>query len=134
MLSNTPIAYEYLAAKLQQNAMVLAITVAMVALSTCLLLRHVHRYSPKATERINNIPEVGFWKALDSLRVQYALTTREYDMLVYLSHGYSRPYIEKSLCIARNTVKTHISHLYRKLGVGTQDELIDLVISTRIDR
>lgn len=58
------------------------------------------------------------------------LTPRERDVLGLLASGYSRPYIAKTLYLADGTVKTHIKHIYGKLGVSSQDELIVLVRQT----
>ena len=55
------------------------------------------------------------------------LTPREHDVLALLASGYSRPYIAKTLYLADGTVKTHIRHIYGKLGVNSQDELIEFV-------
>ena len=35
-------------------------------------------------------------------------------------------YIEKQLFISKNTVATHIRHIYGKLGIHSKEELIDL--------
>lgn len=58
---------------------------------------------------------------------RYGLTKREGEVLSYLAKGYSRPYIEKKLYISKGTAKTHIFHVFQKLGVSSQDELLDLV-------
>ena len=34
--------------------------------------------------------------------------------------------MEEALVISRNTVKTHVRHIYAKLGCHSQQELIDL--------
>ena len=41
-----------------------------------------------------------------------------------LAEGYSRPYIAKMLYISVDTVKVHVKHIYAKLGIGSQDDLI----------
>lgn len=55
------------------------------------------------------------------------LTERETDILYYLSLGYSVKKIAATLYISANTVATHSSRLYRKLGVHSRQELIDRV-------
>ena len=37
------------------------------------------------------------------------------------------PFIQEKLVLSRNTVKTHVANIYGKLGVHSQQELIDLV-------
>ena len=44
-----------------------------------------------------------------------------------LARGRNVPFIEEELIISRNTIKTHVKHIYQKLDVHSQQELIDLV-------
>ena len=55
------------------------------------------------------------------------LSPRETDVMVLLAQGRTRLYIQEELFIAENTVKTHIAHIYKKLGVGNRQELLDMV-------
>ena len=48
-------------------------------------------------------------------------------MLYYLGRGYNHTYIAKKLYISENTVRTHVRHIYGKLGISSREELIDLV-------
>ena len=61
----------------------------------------------------------------------YGLTAREAEVFAYLAHGRSRPYIADALFVTTGTVKTHTTHIYRKLEVGSKQELIDLYESFR---
>lgn len=54
------------------------------------------------------------------------LTPRETDVLVLLAEGRDGPYIQDALGISRNTFKTHALHIHQKLGVGSQQDIIDL--------
>lgn len=54
---------------------------------------------------------------------EYCLSSRESQVLACLARGMSIPRIEKELVISTNTVKTHVSHIYRKLGIHSRDEL-----------
>ena len=58
---------------------------------------------------------------------QYGLTEREADVFGYLARGRNVPFIEEELVISRNTIKTHIRHIYQKMELHSQQELIDLV-------
>lgn len=53
----------------------------------------------------------------------YDLTRREEEILGLLLDGYAQADLPTELCIAENTVKTHVRHIYRKLGVRSRDEL-----------
>ena len=46
------------------------------------------------------------------------LTEREREVLVLVAEGLSAPAIGKRLHLAPGTVKTHLGHLYEKLGVS----------------
>lgn len=55
------------------------------------------------------------------------LSPRERDVLELLARGRNNAHIQEELVLSRNTVKSHIRHVYAKLGVHSQQELIDLV-------
>jgi DNA-binding CsgD family transcriptional regulator len=57
----------------------------------------------------------------------YLLSRREIDVLACLARGHNASYICKHLYIAEGTAKTHIRHIYRKLNVHSQHELMELV-------
>ena len=60
---------------------------------------------------------------------KYNLTKQETNIFIMLARGRNLKYIAEDLCISGHTVKTHIYHIYRKLNIHTQQELIDLVES-----
>lgn len=64
---------------------------------------------------------------------RYGLTSREVEVLGLVARGRNAPFIEEHLVISRNTVKSHVKNVYRKLGVHTNQELIDLVSQARAD-
>ncbi len=64
--------------------------------------------------------------------VSYDITPREFDVVVYTYRGYSARKIAETLLVSESTVKAHLSHCYRKLGIHTKQELIALVDSYRI--
>ena len=49
---------------------------------------------------------------------------REREVLQLLSQGHSNKDIAQSLCIAEDTVKTHIRHILEKLGVQSRTQAI----------
>lgn len=57
---------------------------------------------------------------------EFGLTAREREAFVLLAHGRNGRYIMDHLVISRNTAKSHIKHIYSKLGVHSHQELIDL--------
>ncbi len=48
-------------------------------------------------------------------------------MFKLLAKGRNVPFIEEELVISRNTIKTHIKHIYQKMDLHSQQELIDMV-------
>jgi two-component system nitrate/nitrite response regulator NarL len=46
------------------------------------------------------------------------LTAREYDVLRLTAEGYSAPEVAEQLFVGVTTVKTHLQHVYEKLGVS----------------
>lgn len=57
---------------------------------------------------------------------RFALTERETDVFKLLAKGRNVPFIEEELVISRNTIKTHIKHIYQKMDLHSQQELIDM--------
>ncbi|NTW28647.1 MAG: hypothetical protein HGA39_04710 [Coriobacteriia bacterium] len=58
---------------------------------------------------------------------KYSLTPREQEVLALLAKGRNAEYVQKALVISVFTAQTHIRHVYKKLGVHSQQKLIDLV-------
>jgi DNA-binding CsgD family transcriptional regulator len=42
-----------------------------------------------------------------------------------LLRGYTAPYIAEKLFVTSRIIKTHLTHIYRKVGVSGRQELID---------
>ncbi|MCI2242605.1 response regulator transcription factor [Adlercreutzia faecimuris] len=57
----------------------------------------------------------------------YGLTTRELDVLRLLARGRTSPVIQERLVVSHNAVKSHVRHIYAKMGVHSQQQLIDVV-------
>ena len=55
----------------------------------------------------------------------YGLTRREEDMLLLIVEGRTQPEIARALYVSRDTVKTHVRNLYRKMGVSGKAELVE---------
>ena len=70
----------------------------------------------------------GAESAVDKLAGRYALSPRETDVARLLLAGRNRPFIKDALFISTGTVNTHISSIYRKTGVKSQQELISLAV------
>lgn len=66
-------------------------------------------------------------EAVQRMAQESALTTRESEIFALLAQGRDGGYIQRQLGVSYNTVKTHVAHIYAKLGVHSHQELIDLV-------
>ena len=58
---------------------------------------------------------------------KYGLTKREVEICQMLASGMTGKDIEQTCVISYNTVKTHVKHIYTKLDIHSQQELIELI-------
>lgn len=61
----------------------------------------------------------------------YALSEREHEVMVLLAKGRNLPFIQEELLLSKSTVSTHRQHIYAKLDIHSQQELINLVQETQ---
>lgn len=57
----------------------------------------------------------------------FGLTPRETEVLGLLARGRTQAVIAEKMGVSAGTVHTHIVHVYQKLGIGKQQELIEMV-------
>lgn len=113
--------------------------VGIVFISLALSLVVVSAFSPygELTEfdslsnrKARVLPSVsgGIWEtALSALAQDLNLTPREVEVAALLARGRNAKRISEALVIAEHTTKTHVSHIYKKAGVSSQQAFIDLV-------
>lgn len=70
--------------------------------------------------------EMLIWRCSKIARL-YGLTHREEEVLGCLTKGMTNLQIQKELFISEGTARTHIRHIYEKLGVHSRDEAADIV-------
>lgn len=75
---------------------------------------------------VGTVPVHKFTERGSTLAARHHLTQRESEVLTLLARGRSINYIRDELVVSRNTVKAHVKHIYLKLGVHTQQQIIDL--------
>ena len=63
-------------------------------------------------------------QGVDMVRVAEPLTTAEHRVLDLLPTHYTDAQIAEQLFVSRNTVKTHLKSLYRKLGVSSRADAV----------
>lgn len=61
------------------------------------------------------------------LRDSYGLTVAETRVATGLAGGQTQDELTVSLCVSLATIKTHIQHIYQKIGVSRQVDLVRLV-------
>lgn len=67
----------------------------------------------------------------EAIAEEYNLTPREKDVLELLLKGRSQTFIAEELVLAPSTIKTHIKHIYQKVGVSDKQELISTAYNTQ---
>ena len=68
----------------------------------------------------------------EMLVARYKLSPREEEILSYLSRGHNPTYIAKTLFISVHTARSHVRNIYRKIGVGSREELLQLIDDEKI--
>ena len=60
------------------------------------------------------------------IAVEYDLTRREEEILQLLARGRTASRIAETLCITTATTRTHLRNIYAKLGVHSQQDILDM--------
>lgn len=71
--------------------------------------------------------------AVDRVARAHDLSERETEILLGLLAGQTLADVAEGLYISRNTLKTHLRSVYRKLGVHTRDEAVQVVVRAEMD-
>lgn len=88
-------------------------------------------FNGKKKKEIKDLPSENitllFERQAEELRRDFNLSSRETEIAALLLAGRSRPYIRDELIISLNTVHSHVSNIYTKCGVHSQQEFMDLM-------
>jgi DNA-binding CsgD family transcriptional regulator len=68
-------------------------------------------------------------QAVAAAGAAHGLSEREVDIISYTYRGYNAKHIAGVLYIAESTVYTHLKRIYRKLGIHSKQDLIQLIDS-----
>lgn len=63
----------------------------------------------------------------EEVALRYKLTEKETEIMILIAKGRSSPRICEQLDISQGTVNTHLTHLYKKMGIHDKQELIDVL-------
>lgn len=76
-----------------------------------------------------------FWNYFNSLKAKpqtpenpWGLTPLEMDVLRYVAKGLSNAEVGHVMTLERRTVRTHLSHIYRKMGVNSHVEAVVMAL------
>ncbi|WP_417142462.1 LuxR C-terminal-related transcriptional regulator [Raoultibacter massiliensis] len=87
--------------------------------------------SQRVNEEADTARKSGRFRAqCETIADRYLLSRRETEVMFLLAKGYNAAYIQDKLCISKSTAKTHIGHIYRKLNIHNQQELLLMVEET----
>lgn len=67
------------------------------------------------------------------LAERFGLTPKECTVSLLMARGYAIRRIAEIEVVSENTVKSHVRGAYRKLGVHTRQELIDVIEGLGLD-
>lgn len=71
--------------------------------------------------------EDGIESRIRSIAAKSGLTTRQEEIVALLVQGYNKTAIARDLQISEETAKTHIRNIYTKIGIHSQQALIELI-------
>lgn len=80
-----------------------------------------------AFERERRRPERN-GQSIDHIVEKYSLTKREREVLLCVVQGENRETISENLTVSENTLKKHMSNIYRKIGVNNRVQLLKAVM------
>ena len=91
---------------------------------------HGQRTEPSASQMSQKVP---FQRKCAIIGDYYGLTPREVDVFRLIAAGRNSTRIQEELSISAGTVNTHSHHVFQKLDVHSQQEVIDLFQRADLD-
>lgn len=64
---------------------------------------------------------------------RYGCTERERQVVLLITRGRSIPQVSQRLQVSSSTVKTHLRHVYEKMGVSDRQEMLDLIEGIQVE-
>lgn len=133
------LAFGFAVFSMAQHGGLLAVQVsAVVAIAYSFLAAFCHkaRFPEAGVEDVGHVslPETkGLWKKrCRAVCEQHGLSERQYEVLMLVAQGRNAKYIEQALTISLSTAQTHIRNIYRKTGVHSRQELLNLIEDTKL--
>lgn len=63
----------------------------------------------------------------EAISEEYRLSTREKEIIFLLAQGRTRRFICEELVLSDNTIKTHLTHIYAKMGISSRQQMFNLL-------
>ena len=83
------------------------------------------------TDVLASLPEPDhaprFREKCEHVAGRYGLSARELEVLILMAKGRSASRVAEDLGVTLATINSHVNHIYRKLGVHSRQELIDVI-------
>ncbi len=83
--------------------------------------------APACATAATHVAADGLDAKASSVARRYSLTSRQEEVLLCLAQGRNAGYIAQRFTISTHTAKSHIYNIYNKLGIHSQQELLDIV-------
>ena len=84
--------------------------------------------SGKASKDAAAVDSIGVWRrSCEDLCDAFGLSSREREVFALCAKGRDSAYICSALYISAHTVKSHVYHIYNKMDIHSQQELISMV-------
>ena len=98
----------------------------------CNSMRNVLRLSRDVSQTVsgNSAPIESEVLSIERLRSAHGLTRREAQIALEITYGKTDREIAKAIGVAFSTVRTHVNHVYDKLGVSTRAGLVRLIYAS----
>lgn len=108
-----------------------AYAISMVALFSIviILVLALSRQKKAEMSMLQKAEEEQFELGCERVAVRHDLTQRESEVFRLLALGVNAKQIAKRLVLSENTVKTHVRHVYQKLGIHSREEIDNLLAS-----
>jgi DNA-binding NarL/FixJ family response regulator len=74
------------------------------------------------------------WRRAERLRrTPTGLTSRQLELLEYVAQGFTNLQVAHRMSLSEGTVRTHLSHIYERLGVGSRTAAVRRVRDLSMD-
>jgi DNA-binding CsgD family transcriptional regulator len=116
--------YRYLGLNSSAIAIAAIIIIYIIFLVFGVLTQKRKRVEHVLTGRFQSEAELADYRSQILAREYPSLSVRELEVLALLLRGRSAPGIAETLYISENTAKSHIQHIYKKMGISSRKELL----------